>query len=317
MEFLVVFSKVFFGMLEIFFIVLCGTLFFRAKLIDPKGLNGLTSLTINLFLPCLIFSHLIKHFDFKSLPDWWLYPLLGVAVSAFGLVIAYGVSFFRADKKYRNQLFAVIAFQNCGYLPLVLISSIFPEGLAQALFTRVFLFIQGFNLIFWGVAVRLLQPKGQRMVFKKFINPPLAALLFTSLLIAANMQVFIPTTLIKAAELLGNCALPAAIVSLGIILGSVLECRERLAVKFFSRAILGKLILMPIAALFVIHYLKIPKLPALLLLIEASMPSAINLGVVSYYQDTDYKIIGRAVLYTHLAAIITVPLFIAYFYSAG
>ncbi len=311
MEFLLNFARVFSGMIEIFFLVSIGVLFSKLKLVDKQGLRALSALTINLFLPCLIFNHLIQYFSFTSPRDWWIYPVLGVGVSALGFIVGSAVCAIDRSIKEKAEFICLIAFQNCGYLPLILVASIYPDEISREMFTRIFLFIQGFNIVFWGFGIQFLHPGERRFQFKKIFSPPLVALIISMLFIAANMKPFMPASVMRVTELLGNCTLPVALLSLGIILAEAMSIQVIIRKSFFLKVLFSKLIVMPVIALGIVLFFKLPEFIALLLLIEAVMPSAINLGVVSFYQRAKYGLIGRALLITHLFAVVSIPFFLA------
>ncbi|MFH1061347.1 MAG: AEC family transporter [Candidatus Omnitrophota bacterium] len=299
-------------MLQIFIIALCGFLFFKWKLLDKQAITGLTNLTINLFLPALIFSHLIKKFSFTNPRDWWLYPFLGIAISLIGFMVAKCFMFFDKTVLRKNELASIISFQNCGYLPLILVMSIFPENEVSCLFTYIFLFIQGFNLIFWSFGIQFLtSDKNIKFEFQKVLNPPFLSLVLAFLILCLNIKSFIPKIFFQATDLMGGCTLPVALITLGAILAA---CAGGKAYKLNSglliKTVILKLVVVPALVLLIIVYFKLPKYMAILLLIEAAMPAAINLSVVSFKQTETCGYITQAVFLTHLFGMITVPLFI-------
>ena len=312
MEFLLTFYSVFTAMLQIFAISLCGFLFFKWNLLDKQSISGLTNLTINLFLPAMIFSHLIKKFSFTNPQDWWLYPFLGIMISLIGFIVA--KCFMLIDKSIvkKNELASIASFQNCGYLPLILVMSIFPEKEASILFTYIFLFIQGFNLIFWSFGIQFLSSeKNLKFKFKKILNPPFLSLMFAFLVLCLNIKIYIPSTLLKATELVGGCTLPVALISLGAILAASGGAKAyKLNSTLLIKTVIMKLAIVPAIVLFIIVFFKLPRYMAILLLIESAMPAAINLSVVTFKQNEACGYITQAVFLTHLFGIITVPLFI-------
>ncbi len=317
MEFLLTIHKVLPVMFEIFLIILSGFLLFRFKMLSNETLKGLTSLTINLFLPCLIFNHLINRFSFNGPKDWWIYPILGIVVSLIGIII--GRAFLILDRSIQNrrEFMSLVAFQNCGYLPLLLVARIFPEPVAGNLFIYIFLFIQGFNLIFWSFGVGLLREAGSNpQKLKGVINAPFMALLLSLLLISLKLQSFIPKPIIQATQLIGDCTLPIGLITLGAVLaahaGPVLQIN-----RFLLKVIAAKLIVMPVLALLFICKFRLPYLMALVLIIETSMPSAVNLSIVSHHQNSKSGIVSQGVLLTHLFGLGSIPLFLSIFIWLG
>ncbi|MBU1087393.1 MAG: AEC family transporter [Candidatus Omnitrophica bacterium] len=312
MEFLLTFYTVFTAMLQIFTIALCGFLFFRWKLLDKTAISGLSNLIINLFLPAMIFSHLIKKFSFTDPKDWWLYPFLGMIICLIGFIAA--KVFLQFDKSIvqKNELASIVSFQNCGYLPLILVMSIFSEKQTSVLFTYIFLFIQGYNLIFWSLGIQFLNSEKKiKFEFKKILNPPFLALIFAGLILCLNLKIYIPKLFLQATDLVGGCTLPVALIVLGAILaacdgGKVYKLNSGLLLK----TVILKLVVVPAIVLFIVVFLKLPKYMSILLLIEAAMPAAINLSVVSFKQSESCGYITQAVFLTHVCGIITVPLFV-------
>jgi len=316
MEMFAMFNKVFFVMVEIFLIILCGFLFLKFKIIKKEAVSGLTSLTINLFSPCLIFSHLIKNFSFNALNNWWVYPILGVFVSIFGLIVAKMFLLVNKSIAQKNEFSALIGFQNCGYMPLVFVAGVFPEALAKDLFTVIFLFVQGFNVIFWSLGVHLLSAKSTQLNIKKILNPPFIALTISFILIALNLKNAVPLPLLDASHLIGECTLPIALFTLGAILSINFEHIFKLT-SFSVKVIIAKLIVMPALCLLGLMVFKMPQIMALLLIIETAMPSAVNNSIVSYNNQANAPIISQGVFFTHILSVLTIPLFIVLFTSLG
>jgi malate permease and related proteins len=312
MAFLLTFYTVFLAMLQIFTIALCGYLFFKWKLLDNQSISGLTNLTINLFLPALIFSHLIKKFSFTDPLDWWLYPFLGMAVSLLGFIVAKCFMFFDKTILAKNELASIVAFQNCGYLPLILVMSIFPEKEVNCLFTYIFLFIQGFNLIFWSLGIQFLtSDKNIKFEFKKVLNPPFLSLVLAFLILCLNIKSLIPKIFFQAADLIGECTLPVALIILGAILAACGGGKAyKLNAKLLVKTVIMKMLIVPALVLLLIVFFKLPKYMSILLLIEAAMPAGINLSIVAFKQNQISGYITQSVFLTHVFAMITVPLFI-------
>ncbi|MFH2137190.1 MAG: AEC family transporter [Candidatus Omnitrophota bacterium] len=313
MNFLSSFTHVLFVMLEIFFTAMWGFIFYRRNLLTSEALKGLSNLTINLFLPCLVFSHLINNFSFNSYQHWWIYPLLGIIVSVVGALVAGFFSLFHKDFLEKREFVSLIAFQNCGYLPLVIVSRIFSAPLSEELFVNIFLFIQGFNLIFWSMGVSFLggeKPRGLRL--RSFVNTPFLSLVLSLIIISLGMRELIPKGIMQATQSIGNCTLPVALVTLGAVLGAGSGKVNNLKRLFFEVA-LSKMVVIPLLMLIFIIVVKLPKAMALVLLLEAAMPSAVTLSVVSFNQNSRFGFISQGVLLTHFLAIFTVPLLLGLF----
>ncbi len=314
MGFVTTFLNIFSGMVEIAVIVIAGFVFFRSKLITSESLRGLTGLTINLFLPCLIFSHFVKNFNFGLTADWWIYPIIGIAISGIGALVGKGILFFNKGIGRGNEFISLLAFQNCGYLPLVLVKSIFPEEVSVVLLVYIFLFMQGYNLIFWSVGIQYLTQNNLSQVsFKKVFNPPFISLLLSVFLVGFKIHGYIPAPITRAVTLLGDCTFAAALLSLGGVLAGCMGQLKNLSKIFLQNVVIGKLIILPLITLFLLYFLHLPRLMAILIMIEAAMPSAINLSVVSFNNEPECSLVSQGVLITHILAVLTIPLFMSVF----
>lgn len=310
MDFMLEFPKICLAVIEIFFISLLGFIFFKLKLISIELVNELSRLVINLFLPCLIFSHLLKNPSFITIGDWWVYPLLGIGVSLIGFFVAQIILFFDKNSQAKKELVSLIAFQNCGYLPLVLIAEVFPPALSQALFVYIFLFIQGFNFIFFSYGIEFLGGgEFKQKKIKDFLNLPFLSLLLSLGFLISRFYIFVPKIIIQATALIGDCTLPIALLALGAVLANCPLSLKK-DKRFFFEVVLGKLVIMPALALLFLFRFKIPPYMALVILMESAMPSAVNLSVVSYYKKSEGSLISQAVFLTHLLSIFTIPFFL-------
>ncbi|MFH1458921.1 MAG: AEC family transporter [Candidatus Omnitrophota bacterium] len=327
-EFWIFFKLVFLAMLRVWLIILCGFLAFQVHLINKKHIHLLSSLTINLLLPCYIFSHFLDNLTGDLPQRWWICPILGMVICGLGFTVGKIFMVLTKQQHYKQEFISTVSFQNCGYLPLILAISVFPADVAKILVTNIFLFIQGFNFIFWGFGVQLLKPAGSllKIEFRKVLNAPFMALIFSMILIYTKSYKFFPSGLINITQGFGILTLPVALIILGAILAEcILLFKDIKSTKIvnkplvksvtiaeiLSKVILIKLIIMPAIILIFIYLIKIPKIMSLLLVLEAAMPSAINLSVVTFYQKAKSDFIAAAVFLTHILGVITIPLFLA------
>jgi len=74
-----------------------------------------------------------------------------------------------------------------------------------------------------------------------------------------------------------------------------------------------RLVIFPIIALGVLIPLQIAMDYKLFLFLEAIMPTAVSLVVIGSYTTADNEFFSSIIFYTHLAAIFTIPLWLAVF----
>jgi len=296
---------------QIFILGLCGYALFRRGLMDERGLTLLSKLLINLFFPALIFSQLVANFDFGRFPNWWVFPLAGWGIVACGYVLGSLVLLLDRGLSQRNEFRALVSFQNSGFIPLLIAASLPVKEQSDLLTVTIFLFIIGFDTCLWTMAVWLLtKSSGGKMEWKRLFNPPILTLLSTLLLIATGWHKHLGVVMLKPVQMWGNCALPLAMIIVGGNLAMTKITQVRWGEVFAIS--LTKLIVFPLLAIILIVAFRIPQPLALLLMIQACMPSAVTLSVICQHHKTpNAPFINQGIFFTHVFSILTMPLFLS------
>jgi len=306
------FSTTFKAILQLVAIGALGYFLVRRKVISESGLNLMGGLVVKVFLPLLMFTEIVRRFDVRLFPDWWVFPLLSVLISAAGLASGYAVLRLDNHVKHPQEFLSLTTFQNSGYLPLPLVAALLPRPQADTMFIYIFLFLLGFNMTIFSFGYYLLNPaSNRRFDARRMFNPPVLATLAALLVAFAKAGRFLPGVLINPAELLGRCAIPLSILVVG---GNLALMKvERGAFRPIAYALLLKLVFLPLLFLCFIIVLRPPPMMGFLLILQAAMPSAVLLSVVCRSQDCGDKLVSPAIFYGHLASIITIPLMLSLF----
>jgi len=304
------FHIVFLSAVEIFLMGAVGYWLIKAKILPREGLKFLNYLFLHIFLPCFIFSAFIEKFSFDQYPNWWIFPLIGMimtfAAMAVGKIVLLGVK----NIQNKNEFLALSSFQNSGYIPLVMASTILPAAQAQEVHVYIFLFLIGFNLLIWSFGVWLItKGKGQGFNPRNLLNPPLVATAVALLVVFLGVDRFLPDVIMNPVQGFGACALPISIIFVGGNL-ALIDITEKKYLKEIVVVVLTKLILFPAIVLFVVYLLKIKSLVGLLIVLEATVPSALTLVALSHYYKSKEHYISQAIFYGYLVSIVTVPIFL-------
>jgi predicted permease len=115
----------------------------------------------------------------------------------------------------------------------------------------------------------------------------------------------IPEMLLRAAELIGKPALPVGLLILGIQFSRMKISRE---LEFAGLAIGAKLILAPVLAFVILGALNVTGLERKVLLVQASMPTAIGSLTLSLRFSAKPELVSAAILGSTLLSIITITL---------
>ena len=219
------------------------------------------------------------------------------------------MSFFCGDEGIKDEFTALIAFQNSGNIPLMLVTTLFSGEMMSTLYVYIFLLVIGFNVAIWTLGVSLLIKKESAGIeWDKVFNPPFLATVITLVIIALGWQRWVPSFVVNPVGILGNCALPIAM----LVVGGNLAAIDLLDVnkKAISLVIITKLILMPLLAILVILILRLNFAFGFLVLLEAAVPSGVTLSLISRYYHVERKFVNQGLLFTHTACVVTLPVFL-------
>lgn len=304
-----------FSILKIFLLSAAGFFLFKKKHITEESLRSMSSLTINLTLPALIFSNFMNNFNVGEISFWYLFPLGGIILNLIGIAGGYFLTGFLSGYK-RRHFGALLGLHNSGYLPLALSASLLSGTQQKMAFNYIFLIIMGTGLVMWTAGVNLLAEgkSDKKEYLKNIFSPPFVTILVSIILGFSGLNRYVPELVIKTTELAGNITIPLIMVVLGGILAN-LNLREDVDIKGISLLILLKLIVLPAAGIFMIYLLNVPELLAFIILIQLGAPPATNLVVIGshYGERTDF--LNQSLFYSYLISIVTLSFLIAFFQS--
>jgi len=298
------------AVIQIFILGGIGYFLVKKNILGPEGLNSLSRLVIQITLPALIFSSIIKDFSFVLYPNWWIFPLISIFITISGLVI--GVLFlgFIRGQQNKLQFLSLVGFQNSGYLPLALVQVLLPKERADSMFIYLFLFLLGFNLVIWSFGVYMLTfSKVKKLKLASLFSPPVIATIFSLILIFFGLNDFLPDILLRPLRMLGDCTIPLALIIVG---GNLAEIHlEHINKREIFLMTLAKLIVLPVLGLLLIMRFKLPQLLGLLILMQLAMPPATSLSLIIRYYKKEDLLISQGIFFGHIASIITIPIFLS------
>jgi len=302
------------AVIQIILLAAIGYFLVKRRVLNDAGLSTLSRMTVEVTLPILIFCQLIKDFSFDKYANWWVFPLLSLAITLAGLVIGSLFLRFIHGAEHKKQFLSLVAFQNSGYLPLALISSLLPKEKSEPMLIYLFLFLLGFNLIIWSFGVYMLTyHKTQKFELGSLFSPPVIATLLSLVIIFFGANKFIPGFILKPLGMVGNCTVPLSMVVVG---GNLAQIYLRIVdKKAIFLAVLAKMIILPVLGFWLVIKLGLPELIGLLIIMQLAVPSATNLSVIIRHYKKEDLLISQGVLFSHVAGIITLPFFLSLYFT--
>lgn len=300
--------------LQIFILGLIGYILVKKNILGEAGLDILSRLTIEITLPFLIFYQLISQFSFSMYPNWWLYPVLSILITGIGLALAYCFSGAVAGRERKAQFMSLVAFQNSGYLPLVLIAALLPKDKADPMLVFLFLFLLGFNLVMFSFGAYLLTAhKNKKFELGSLFSPPVVAIILGMLMVYFRLNRFIPGAVIKPVQMIGETTLPLAMLVVGGSLAAARITRVDKKAVFLVSAL--KLVVMPLLGLVLVIKLNLPELVGLLVLMQMAVPPATSLSVIIRHYKKEDLLVSQGIFFGHLLSLVTLPVFLSIYFT--
>lgn len=302
------------AMAQIFILGALGYILVRKNMLSHAGLDALSRLVIQIIFPALIFTQLLQNFSFSLFPNWWLFPLVSLLITAAGLIVGLLLLKVIKLKTHKLQFLSLVGFQNSGYLPLAMAASMFSGQEMNNIFIYIFLFLLGFDLVAWSLGIYMLTyDKQVKFKLQNIFSPPVIANLSTLAIISLGLNKFIPVLVFKPLQMVGNCTLPLALIVVGGNVALVdLKNINKKVVSFF---LLGKLIILPALGIWLVLSLRLPQLFGFLIVMQLAMPSATSLSVIIRRYNREDTLISQGVFFSHIISLITIPLFLGLYLS--
>ena len=189
----------------------------------------------------------------------------------------------------------------------------FAGAVGDKLLVYLFLFILGFNVIMWSL-VPLFLKGGIKKGFKLQVlfNPPVVATVFSLIWVALMGKGSLPNIVAAPIEQLGQASFSIAMITLGSYLCRY-KAHDLTEKKPIIASVVTKLFIFPVIVLSVLRVVPLDMSYKFFLFLQATMPAAVSLVVIGSYTGANNEFFSRSIFYTHVVAILSVPLWLYVF----
>ncbi len=308
------FTQTISAVLAVYAAVAVGWLLGRKRFFDENFPAMGTKLVVNVLYPCLMLFFVLNNAALREPENLLLPPLLGFGSMVFGLWLARTVAKRRklGDEAEQRTFAFITSVNNYGYIPIPLCAALFDAQTAGVLLV----FTMGMEAAVWTFGPLMLA--GRAFTFanlKGMVNPVLIALCVGIVLnlchAVEHAPVFLAETLMSFVKLLGNAAIPLALVMIGATLCNVIRQMG------FKRdyAVMGwgcllRLGVVPAVMMALAWIIPMPVELRRVLIVEAAMPCGIfPILMCAHYGGKPTVAIQLAVS-TSLLALLTTPLWL-------
>ena len=296
---------------RIFLVILVAGILVRKNILTEEHVKALSKVTVNILLPCMMFSKISTSFHPDMIGYWWTIPLASAAMIFTGVL--FGYLFYLRKYRQKQFLIPLAGMQNAVYLVLPIGKFMYPEQFDQFAIYN-FLFLIGFMPVVWSLGKVLITGESIRSLkLKDFITPPLVAALGTLVVVLLGLHKFVPDLVMDSIDLVGDATIPISNLVLGATLGGISfkvlpRLGDVLKLTFIKYA------LVPIVVIGVLYFIGLketnPLLANLLVIESASAPAtALILQVRAY--GGDKQTIGSIMNISYAVCLLAIPFWIA------
>jgi hypothetical protein len=277
----------------VFFLAMIGFVWVKAGF--EYRIRFVTQLAMNLGIPCLIFTALMKtQIEPQALADLTL-----ASIAAYGAVTVAAYGLVKLTRLDVRTYLAPIIFGNTGNLGLPLAMFAFGEvGLSYAVVVFAVMAIWSFTFGVWLVA-------GGGSLLKVIKEPLVSATLLGALFLWQGWQT--PLFLTNTLELIGQMAIPLMLITLGVAVA-------RLSPGQIGRATwisLVKYLLCFALAYVIAQAFQLEPVAAAVLVIQIATPVAVSSYLLAEKYGADSGSVAGLVVVSTLMSICAIPLMLA------
>ena len=90
------------------------------RVLPQEAMGMLSTLPLDITLPCLVFVNILSNFQPEEFPGWWMLPLYWGAFTLFQGCLTALFSFF-SKRETRRKFAASLFYQNALFFPLTIL----------------------------------------------------------------------------------------------------------------------------------------------------------------------------------------------------
>jgi len=273
----------------------------------PENVQGfLIQLSVDIALPCMVFSSILVNFSPARFPDWWQLPLWWFVFAALSLVMTL-MTMLVSSKDTRGEFAINLFYQNGLFFPLIILGGVF--GSDAPYLPQLYIFIILHPIMFFATYQfffkgRNVQSKTQ---WHRIISPILVATVLALIVQLLGVKDCLPNFVHSILETMGRMALPLIMIILGGSLYLDFRQKGRIYYKETIKFVIVKNIVLPLAFLAILAIWRPSYSIGLLFLLQAAVPPVTATPILTERAGGNKAISTQFVLSSFIFSIVTVP----------
>jgi malate permease and related proteins len=278
--------------------------------IPATALGLLTSIAIDVALPCLILANILTQFTPQKFPDWWQMPLWWVGFTVVALILSLLTSLI-SKKATRGEFAMSLFFQNGIFFPLIIIVGLYGNTSNYLVLLFLFIFIQA-SMVFTTYPFFIRKnPQSQKLSWTRIINPVLVLTIIGLVLVFTGVKQYVPTFLIMILTLVGAMATPLFMLILGGNIYNDFVNKEaggaKIEIGEVIKFVVVKNLVFPLVILGLLIWIRPDNFIAFLLVLQAAIPPITAIPIFTQRQGGNRAITNQFIVASFFFSIISIP----------
>jgi malate permease and related proteins len=286
------------------------------KRVKSETLGFLSSLTIDVAIPCLTLSSLLLDFSTHEHPDWWRMPLWWIGFAVIALILSLILSYI-VKKEYRGEFITGLWYQNGLFFPIIILVGLF--GSQNQYLPLLFLFVFLHPTMMFSTYSFFYQKKGesQKINIRRLINPVIVTTIIGLGIVLIGLKPYVPEFIIDITVMVGAMASPLFMLILGGTIYNDLRGGEQGRGKIYYREIIkfiiAKNLLFPLVFLGLIILIRPEYSLALIIILQAAVPPVTAIPIFAERSGGNQALASQLVLASFLVSVISIPVVLLLF----
>lgn len=288
--------------MQILLMLSIGFFLRKQKIVTPEIRKGLSTLLINVVLPCTVIISFMNDSVVNS--DLLMTCFIAVLISAIiqtVSIIASKFLFQKYEKTDANVLSYGMIVSNSAFIGIPIIQSIY--GSEAVMFTSVFQI--PIIVTMWTIGLALFKPIDHKHALKSVIkNPSVVAVMIGFVIMLTGIK--FPLFITKTISSIASCTTAISMFVVGSILAEI-EWKNLFEKKVLLYCAI-RLIIYPFLVFIALIFLNAPTLIKAIAVIMTGMPAGSTTAILAEQYGCDAKFAAKLILVSTVLSVITIPI---------
>lgn len=300
-------SVIFSQLIQMFLMMFLGGVLRKLRLLDQAFTGKLTTLLLNVTMPCLTFHSVMEQMDNRDFASAGIAAFMGAVMYVVLPLLALGlVCLLRFPKEQRGLYAFMLTYSNVGFMGFPLVKAVFGES---AVFYTAIINI-AFNISCFTIGIILMYHGREQQVKlspRQLLTPSIILSLLAVLMYLLAMP--FPDEIISVVGSIGDMTTPLAMLCIGSVLAAMplKEVVGDWRVYLFS---LIKQVILPLCLLPLLHLTLRNQLLLGIGYLLILTPVGNTAVLFATQHDGDASLAARGVFISTILSLVTIPLLV-------